>query len=365
MQLVADRKRLVVLGGTFIAMVALAVVAWWPAREGGADIGLPGFLLGIAFVGIMALVIAFLDRHQSAQAAALMATLQALLEITAGAAVVAGLSMSAVYALPSPVVSRLFVADALADLIVIACVGLALLAAVRYWRRYAAARAQATEAQVAVAKATAAAALRDKELAQSQLMLLQAQVEPHFLWNSLAHVQFLISKDPADATRMMAHLIRYLRAAMPQMREKVSTLGTEMESVEAYLALMKIRMGARLTVSVNVAEDLRAQEFPPLLLQTLVENAIKHGVEPKIGPVSVTVSAALNGVQHELLVLDVEDDGVGLQATPPTRGTGIGLRNVRERLRLAYGEGAALTIMAAPRGGVIARISIPGATGAA
>ncbi len=132
-----------------------------------------------------------------------------------------------------------------------------------------------------------------------------------------------------------------------------------MASVSAYLALMQIRMGARLTVKVALAPTLETLPFAPLLIQTLVENAIKHGVEPKVGAVCVSVRAEIEHADGARLVVTVQDDGVGLQTAPATRGTGMGLRGVRERLKLLYGAGAVLTATSAPGGGVIARMSVP------
>jgi sensor histidine kinase YesM len=198
----------------------------------------------------------------------------------------------------------------------------------------------------------------DREVARSELAILRAQIEPHFLWNTLAHVQYLTRKQPEDAETMMGHLIRFLRSAVPRSRGKVSTLGMELESVEAYLELMKIRMGPRLTANVEMDRSLSEVSFPPLLIQTLVENAIKHGIEPKVGTASVTVSAKATS-DGERLVIEVTDDGVGLQTAPATQGTGMGLKSVRERIQLLYGSGAALFILGAQSGGVTARMEMP------
>jgi LytS/YehU family sensor histidine kinase len=333
---------------------------------GGHVVELPGFLLGFASAVALFAIVFALELHPGGWTAFLLPALQALLELLIGAAVVGGLCTAAVFALPYPLVASLFAGDKAADVVVFACAGLALFVAARSWRRYTLARAQAAEALIRAAQADADSALREKELAQSQLLLLQAQVEPHFLWNTLAHVQFLIGKDPANAARMTANLIRYLQSVVPQMRERVSTLNSEFESVQAYLALMQIRMGARLTVNVRIPEGLEDVPLPPLILQTLVENAIKHGVEPKVGPVSVTVNGSreMSSNHQARLLLEVIDDGVGLLAAQATKGTGVGLRNVRERLRLLYGDDASLAITAAARGGVVARVSIPLQAGA-
>jgi sensor histidine kinase YesM len=197
-----------------------------------------------------------------------------------------------------------------------------------------------------------------RETARSELTILRAQIEPHFLWNTLAHVQYLTRKRPEDAERMTGHLIRYLRSAIPQTRNTVTTIGTELTSVDAYLELMRIRMGARLSVSVEMDQCLIDIPFPPLLIQSLVENAIKHGIEPKVGPATVAVTAMLTS-NKESLVIEVTDDGVGLQTESPTHGSGMGLKSVRQRLQLICGSAATLAVKGASGGGVVSQIVVP------
>jgi LytS/YehU family sensor histidine kinase len=157
---------------------------------------------------------------------------------------------------------------------------------------------------------------------------------------------------------MIGHLIRFLRSAVPQSRSGMTTLGTEIESVSAYLELMKIRMGPRLRVTVEIAPGLSEIPFPPLLIQTLVENAIKHGLEPKVGPVTLSVCARTSQSDQSLFI-EIQDNGVGLQNLPATQGTGLGLNSVRERLRLLYGPDASLSVAGVPAGGVISTIQVP------
>lgn len=235
----------------------------------------------------------------------------------------------------------------------------ALAIAARGWSKYSSQAHIAQEAKLEVERERANVAERDRELVRAELAVLRAQIEPHFLWNTLAQVQYLTRKSPPDAEKMTGYLIRYLRAAVPQTHGSMTTLGSEVESVRAYLELMKIRMGSRLTATVEIEHGLDEVSFPPRLIQTLAENAIKHGIEPKVGPVTLTVTAAVKSDDVRRLVIEVIDNGVGLQAQPSTKGTGLGLRSVRERLRLLYGEDASLSVNGASHGGAVSRIEVP------
>lgn len=341
-----------------LLLLAMAGMEWWTTAQMGLLLVPAGVLSGVCLAGLL-LMLSLYPLRTGHWAAAVMAALQAVAELALGGVVVSALAVLAVLVLPVPVSARVFQGDAATDVVVFTLVGLALWVSARSVSRYTEQRQRLMEASLQAQKARSEAAERERELAQSQLMLLRAQVEPHFLWNTLAHVQHLIRKSPDEAGRMTGHLIQYLRAAVPQIRGDASTLGAEMASVSAYLALMQIRMGDRLTVKVALAPTLETLPFAPLLIQTLVENAIKHGVEPKVGAVCVSVRTEIEHADGTRLVVTVQDDGVGLQTAPATRGTGMGLRGVRERLKLLYGEGAVLTVTSAPGGGVIARMSVP------
>lgn len=203
-------------------------------------------------------------------------------------------------------------------------------------------------------EATARETAADKELALAKLNLLHAQVEPHFLYNTLASAQLLTRSDPSRAERMLGNLIAYLRTSMPRSGNATSTLGVELERAQAYLEILRIRMGDRLSVQVEVPESLKTTPLPPMMLQTLVENAIKHGLEPMPGGGTIWIRAreAQAGV-----ALTVADDGRGF--SEDGGGTGIGLKNVRERLRLAYGDAASFSIAANFPKGVAATIVVP------
>ncbi len=205
-------------------------------------------------------------------------------------------------------------------------------------------------------KAAAAQTAVEKELTVARLSLLHAQVEPHFLYNTLASAQLLTRSDPARADEMLGHLIQYLRHSLPRTQDETSTLGAELERAMAYLEILKIRMGPRLEVQVDVPEALRATPLPPMMLQTLVENAIKHGLEPRTGGGTVWIRARNS---DDGVAITVADDGDGFNAG--TGGTGIGLKNVRERLQLRHGERAALAVVANFPAGVAATITVPAA----
>lgn len=213
-------------------------------------------------------------------------------------------------------------------------------------------------------KAAAAQTRVEKELTVARLSLLHAQVEPHFLYNTLASAQLLTRSDPQCADQMLGHLIQYLRHSLPRVEDEPSTLGDELERALAYLEILKIRMGSRLDVQVDVPEPLRATPLPTMMLQTLVENAIKHGLEPRTSGGTVWIRARREG---DSVAVTVADDGNGLGggiAGKSSGGTGIGLKNVRERLQLRHGDRASLAVVANFPAGVAATITVPAATAA-
>ncbi len=194
----------------------------------------------------------------------------------------------------------------------------------------------------------------EKELSVARLNLLHAQVEPHFLYNTLANAQVLTRTDPPRADQMLGHLIQYLRSSLPSVDESMSTLGVELERTRAYLEILKIRMGARLNLQVEVPASLNALPLPSMVLQTLVENAIKHGLEPKPGGGTIWV---LGREFDNHVTITVADDGQGFGGN--SSGTGIGLKNLRERLRLTCGPEASFAIVSNFPSGVAATISLP------
>ena len=210
------------------------------------------------------------------------------------------------------------------------------------------------EAAAAHEKAHAESVAR--QALQAQLQLLQAQIEPHMLFNTLSNLQGLIALDPQRAQVMLDQLIQYLRATLTSSRTQKTTLGQEFSLMQAYLGLMSVRMGQRLTYGVELPEQLRAISVPPMLLQPLVENAIRHGLEPKIEGGHIDICAVRNG---QTLILTVSDTGLGLHHAGPVAGSHLGLSNIRERLLALHGAQAALSLTGGQPSGAIARLTLP------
>ncbi|GGY13332.1 sensor histidine kinase [Paludibacterium paludis] len=211
------------------------------------------------------------------------------------------------------------------------------------------------ELDASASRRRADVATLERRLAEARIEALQAQIEPHFLFNTLSSISQLIESDPSRAASMQRNLIDYLRSALPHMREsRESTLGSQMTLSRAYLDIMKERMGERLSVRCEMDDALADAAFPPMMLQTLVENAIRHGLEPKEEGGCIVLGAALF---RDRLDVSVRDDGVGFS---PSAGRGVGLANIRDRLELLYGTRARLTIeMQEDTGGTRVTISLP------
>ncbi len=195
----------------------------------------------------------------------------------------------------------------------------------------------------------------ERAAVEARLKLLQAQIEPHFLFNTLANLQALIAVDPKRAHAMLGHLDGYLRATLATTRNDRGTLAEEFALLRGYLEILAIRMGPRLAYELDLPEGLASTTVPPMLLQPLVENAIKHGLEPKVDGGRVRVSARAEG---RVLVLMVEDTGLGF-GVGATGGTGVGLPNVRERLAALYSGAASLETGENPGGGVRVTLRLP------
>ena len=213
------------------------------------------------------------------------------------------------------------------------------------------------EAETQTANAAAERESMQRQLSEARMQMMQAQVEPHFLFNTLASVEYLIETDPPRASAMQRSLIQYLRAVLPQMRDNavVTNLGREADMVKAYLNLLKMRMEERLHVDMQISDALRGAAFPPMMLQSMVENAIKHGLECKPEGGTLTIVADVAGNK---LRVTVTDDGVGFGKFP-SDGTGLGLPTIRERLKLLHGDQGRLHITANTPSGVIATIEVP------
>ncbi|MFG6428716.1 sensor histidine kinase [Roseateles sp. LYH14W] len=225
----------------------------------------------------------------------------------------------------------------------------------RWWRWR---EEQAIALRLARTEQTAAMAELSRQVSLTELKALQAQVEPHFLFNSLASLQQLIRSQPATVERFLGELHDYLRLALPSLREPTSTLAQEFELARAYLTVMATRLGERLRFGLQAQPECQDCRLPPMMLLTLVENAVRHGIEPKPQGGRIELEARREG---DRFVLEVRDDGVGLQAAAasPTQDQGLGLANLRDRLAGLYGGSARLIIQQRPTGGVSARIELP------
>ena len=195
----------------------------------------------------------------------------------------------------------------------------------------------------------------EKQALDARLKLLHAQVEPHFLFNTLANVQALVESGSPQAGPVLRSLIAYLRAAMPRLQSVSTTLGAEAALVRAYLELMQMRMPDRLTYRIDIPEPLGALRFPPMALLTLIENAVRHGIDPSEDGGRIEVGARRDPCDGRIRVL-VQDTGVGMQDSAET---GTGLANLRERLQLAYGARAQLRLVPVQPRGTSAELEFP------
>jgi sensor histidine kinase YesM len=193
-------------------------------------------------------------------------------------------------------------------------------------------------------------------IAETRLRSLQAQIEPHFLYNTLANVVSLIDTQPAKARHMLERFIDYLRASLAASRADTATLGAELDLAAAYLDVLAVRMGARLRYRFEIEAGCREIAIAPMLLQPVVENAVAHGLEPKVDGGEITVRAARQGRQ---LCIEVSDTGAGLRDLPPKPGGGVGLANLRARLRSLYDGAAQVQLLEHQPCGITLRIVLP------
>jgi LytS/YehU family sensor histidine kinase len=236
---------------------------------------------------------------------------------------------------------------AIASIVVTSLVISTVMSVIFFWRE------RSAVAEAAVARGEERRERIERESVSANLRALQAQIEPHFLFNTLANVSSLIDADKVEAKRMLESFIRFLRSSLAATRAETTTLGAEAELIASYLDVLEVRMGKRLRYTIDVPPGLRGFALPPMLLQPVVENAIRHGLEPKVDGGEVTMRAA---GEDASVVVEVTDTGVGF--APTTRG-GVGLSNLRERLRLLYGERASLEISEGPGGGTRVRVKLP------
>lgn len=242
------------------------------------------------------------------------------------------------------------------NILVVMCIFISLGGGIFFWNQ-----TKLAEVTAEAEKEKARNAAIEKQTMQAQLQLLQAQIEPHMLFNTLANLQGLIAIDPERAQYMLEQLIVYLRASLSSSRTEKTTLKHEFTLMKAYLELLAIRMGKRLTYTLDFPAELQSTKVAPMLLQPLVENAIKHGVEPKMEGGSIHVSAA---IENGFLQLSVSDTGLGLpfdyvETKVSADDHHVGNANVRDRLLALYGPRATFSLSPNQPEGVIAQISIP------
>ncbi|CAN5841163.1 hypothetical protein BH11PSE13_BH11PSE13_16430 [soil metagenome] len=202
----------------------------------------------------------------------------------------------------------------------------------------------------------------ERDASEAKLKLLETQLEPHMLFNTLANLRVLITLDPPRAVQMLDHLNGYLRVTLSGSRAVAHPLSAEFDRLRDYLELMSIRMGLRLRYTLELPDDLRDVPVPPLLLQPLVENSIRHGLEPQIegGEIVVRARRASDAADGKpQIAIEVCDTGVGLGAAPPSEGSGFGLAQVRERLATVYGARGGIEMAAAANGGTRAVVKFP------
>jgi sensor histidine kinase YesM len=237
--------------------------------------------------------------------------------------------------------------DAVASIVITSVVISTVLSVIFFWRE------RSATAEAEVAREREKRERIERESLAANLRALQAQIEPHFLFNTLANVSSLIDSDKAEAKRMLESFIRFLRASLAATREQTTTLGAEAELIASYLEVLRVRMGERLAYTIDVPSGLRGFTLPPMLLQPVVENAIRHGLEPKVqgGEVRMLVTRA-----GDQVAVEIADTGVGF--APTTRG-GVGLSNLRERLKLLYGDRASLSVVDTTGGGTTVRVLLP------
>jgi len=243
--------------------------------------------------------------------------------------------------------------DSLADLAVLWILASAVIKAMYKGRIQA-------EVKAAQAEENAESEALKRQVVEARMAAMQAQVEPHFLFNTLASIDHLIETDPPRASQMQKNLIALLRASMPTMREAnasgaVRDLGRELAVIRPYLEILKVRMEERLQTEIDVPEGLMSAEFPPMMIQGLVENAIKHGLEPKAEGGLLKVKAE---IVHGKLAVTVADTGLGF-GRAATSGTGVGLANIRERLQLLHGNKASVTVTENQPSGTVVTITVP------
>ena len=216
--------------------------------------------------------------------------------------------------------------------------------------------ARRAQAEVQMLRQREEIAATTQLLTEAKLRALQAQIEPHFLYNTLANVLSLIDTQPAQARHMLERFIDFLRASLHASRADSATVGAELDLAAAYLDVLAVRMGQRLRYRIEADAAARAATIAPMLIQPLVENAVMHGLEPKVAGGTIVLRAQ---VVDGILAIEVADDGVGIGNAPPRPGGGVGMANVKARARSVHGAAAHVQLLDNPGGGAIVRLTLP------
>jgi len=213
--------------------------------------------------------------------------------------------------------------------------------------------AKASEAEVMAQEERIKRLTSEKGMTEANLKLLQAQIEPHFLFNTLSNILTLMESDPEKGKTMLSDLTHYLRTSLSKTRKDMSTVGQEMELIKDYLKIYQVRMGDRLRFEINIPDDINDFPLQPMLIQPLVENAIRHGLEPEIKGGEIRIAGSINGGK---LRIEVIDNGTGFYENS---NPGMGIENIRERLKSLYGERGSLILEENRPTGVKAIIEVP------
>lgn len=246
-----------------------------------------------------------------------------------------------------------YLGDSIAELLPVVLLGI-IFSAMCFYYFYN--REQKAVAERLLEEARRKQAEQEKALILSQLMQMQSQIEPHFLFNTLANISALMSQDVAKARMMLNKLTELLRTTLANSRLSETTINDEIRQLSAYFAIQKIRLDDRLNFNIDVEQQLNHTLIPPMLIQPLVENAIRHGIEPKGAGGTIDVSVSQDEQQ---LKIQVKDDGVGLTESPNTQGHGVGLSNIKQRVKGLYEQLGSVVITQPESGGFCVTISIP------
>lgn len=341
-----------VLGALFFGQIkAISLSEWLFTGDALADVQERWWLLAAGMGALSALILALQpDGNRPLEKVRQVLTSIALAAVAAIATVVAQTIA------PVVAVGVAYEAYIAAYVAAAAVLVLAVATSLRLDRRLQALATRAAQLQLDEARLQQYAAERARELAALQLTSIRSQVEPHFLWNTIGSLEFMMRKRHHGVARMSHDLLSFLRQCRPEARGSMSTVSTEMKAISAYMGLMAVRLGARLSTAFEIEPQTLVIPLPPLVLQTLLENAMQHGLEPKVGSVRLTVRVRRDA---DAVKIEIEDTGVGFSAPARKPGSGLGLRSVRAALQEAFGDAGKLALESNSFGGVTAVVTVP------